>query len=124
MNRPLPMVTGAGEGNRTLVLSLGSFSSTIELHPLCPGREDALSPRRGLYIIPAGCDLQTYLATDHLMEVSTLSRWEISPLSPPLQRGIRFLHHPLPTTASDDLAIILVCQIGQTLHWAYRVPHK
>ena len=25
---------GAGEGNRTLVLSLGSFCSTIELHPL------------------------------------------------------------------------------------------
>ncbi len=24
---------GAGEGNRTLVLSLGSFCSTIELHP-------------------------------------------------------------------------------------------
>ena len=27
---------GAGEGNRTLVISLGSYSSTIELHP----RED------------------------------------------------------------------------------------
>ena len=26
--------TGAGEGNRTLVVSLGSFCSTIELHPL------------------------------------------------------------------------------------------
>src|SRR5689334_18358718 len=25
---------GAGEGNRTLVVSLGSFCSTIELHPL------------------------------------------------------------------------------------------
>ncbi len=24
---------GAGEGNRTLVVSLGSFCSTIELHP-------------------------------------------------------------------------------------------
>ena len=24
---------GAGEGNRTLVVSLGSFYSTIELHP-------------------------------------------------------------------------------------------
>ena len=27
---------GAGEGNRTLVVSLGSFCSTIELHPQCP----------------------------------------------------------------------------------------
>jgi hypothetical protein len=27
---------GAGEGNRTLVLSLGSFCSTIELHPPAP----------------------------------------------------------------------------------------
>ena len=28
-----PFLTGAGEGNRTLVVSLGSFCSTIELHP-------------------------------------------------------------------------------------------
>jgi hypothetical protein len=27
-------VTGAGEGNRTLVVSLEGFCSTIELHPL------------------------------------------------------------------------------------------
>ena len=32
---------GAGEGNRTLVLSLGSFSSAIELHPL--GKCDILT---------------------------------------------------------------------------------
>ena len=38
-------LNGAGEGNRTLVCSLGSCRSTIELHPLCPGREDALAPR-------------------------------------------------------------------------------
>jgi hypothetical protein len=29
-------LTGAGEGNRTLVVSLGSFCSTIELHPHHP----------------------------------------------------------------------------------------
>ena len=29
-----PLLLGAGEGNRTLVLSLEGFSSTIELHPL------------------------------------------------------------------------------------------
>src|SRR6266702_2123127 len=28
------MDIGAGEGNRTLVVSVGSFGSTIELHPL------------------------------------------------------------------------------------------
>src|SRR4030095_2634816 len=28
-----PDARGAGEGNRTLVVSLGSFCSTIELHP-------------------------------------------------------------------------------------------
>ena len=28
---------GAGEGNRTLVVSLEGFCSTIELHPLAPG---------------------------------------------------------------------------------------
>ena len=33
-----PTKTGAGEGNRTLVLSLEGFSSTIELHPHGVGR--------------------------------------------------------------------------------------
>jgi hypothetical protein len=34
-------IAGAGEGNRTLVVSLEGFCSTIELHPLDvgPGRE-------------------------------------------------------------------------------------
>ena len=31
-------VNGAGEGNRTLVCSLGSCRSTIELHPLCQNK--------------------------------------------------------------------------------------
>ena len=31
-----PNETGAGEGNRTLVISLEGFCSTIELHPLFP----------------------------------------------------------------------------------------
>src|SRR5882762_1285132 len=31
--RPLGERAGAGEGNRTLVVSLGSFCSAIELHP-------------------------------------------------------------------------------------------
>ena len=46
------------------------------------------------------------------------------PLSAPLQDGIRFFHHPLPTTTSDDLAGVLVRHTGQTSSWAYRVPHK
>jgi hypothetical protein len=32
--RPRPIRSGAGEGNRTLVISLEGFCSTIELHPL------------------------------------------------------------------------------------------
>src|SRR3954466_4588998 len=45
--------TGAGEGNRTLVVSLGSFCSAIELHPRSPrrlkirGAPDAFKSRRG-----------------------------------------------------------------------------
>ena len=31
----LPYLPGAGEGNRTLVVSLEGFCSTIELHPHC-----------------------------------------------------------------------------------------
>src|SRR5687768_16667374 len=45
------VVAGAGEGNRTLVVSLEGFCSTIELHPpgLCPARDPAhfrFYPRR------------------------------------------------------------------------------
>ena len=35
------LIPGAGEGNRTLVLSLEGFSSTIELHPPAGGRGPA-----------------------------------------------------------------------------------
>ena len=45
--------SGAGEGNRTLVSSLGSYSSTIELHPrpaptlrFCQARRNAAVHRR------------------------------------------------------------------------------
>src|ERR1700730_15771088 len=34
----LSKCAGAGEGNRTLVVSLEGFCSTIELHPPCPNR--------------------------------------------------------------------------------------
>ena len=35
--KPVPLtLTGAGEGNRTLVVSLENFCSTIELHPQRP----------------------------------------------------------------------------------------
>jgi hypothetical protein len=46
------------------------------------------------------------------------------PLSAPLQDGIRFFHHPLPTTAADNLTVTLVCHTGQTPRWAYHVPYK
>ena len=38
-------VSGAGEGNRTPVTSLGSLRSTIELHPRCNTKIENLSPR-------------------------------------------------------------------------------
>ena len=37
-------VSGAGEGNRTLVVSLGSFCSTIELHPPGEGAAESGGP--------------------------------------------------------------------------------
>lgn len=46
------------------------------------------------------------------------------PLSAPLQDGIRFFHHPLPTTAADNLTVTLVRQTGRTPRWAYHVPYK
>jgi hypothetical protein len=35
--------TGAGEGNRTLVVSLENFCSTIELHPQRPNKQQAFN---------------------------------------------------------------------------------
>ena len=40
------MQTGAGEGNRTLVVSLENFCSTIELHPQCPKQQSAPNNNR------------------------------------------------------------------------------
>ena len=40
---------GAGEGNRTLVISLEGFCSTIELHPL--KFEDYIIPPRGTFLL-------------------------------------------------------------------------
>ena len=43
--------TGAGEGNRTLVVSLENFCSTIELHPQCPQPTKAPPTQRPLQAI-------------------------------------------------------------------------
>lgn len=49
-----------------------------------------------------------HFVANYLMEVCPLSRGVMSqPLSPPLQRGIRFLHRHLPTSRSVALAIDL-----------------
>ena len=44
---PRPPMNGAGEGNRTLVVSLEGFCSTIELHP--PSNFELPSTRRSRY---------------------------------------------------------------------------
>ena len=47
--------SGAGEGNRTLVLSLGSSCSTIELHPREAGLSSTAQGKRKLQIVgPCG----------------------------------------------------------------------
>ncbi|WP_241677504.1 hypothetical protein [Phocaeicola dorei] len=49
-----------------------------------------------------------HFVANYLMEVCPLSRGVMpQPLSPPLQRGIRFLHRHLPTSRSVALAIDL-----------------
>ena len=118
-------LNGAGEGNRTLVACLGSTSSTIELHPPCPLRDGRTGPRRGdSASSPFGC-LGTDLSRDRLpcgSQHAFASGRSLHPLSDPLQTGLCFLHDPLPSAASDDLAAVFVCQIGQTPHGAYPVP--
>ena len=44
-NSKCSFVTGAGEGNRTLVISLEGFSSTIELHPQRINNNNLLHPQ-------------------------------------------------------------------------------
>ena len=51
-----PYVCGAGEGNRTLVLSLEGFSSTIELHPANPTR--STSPATAFHLVGKGSNLR------------------------------------------------------------------
>ena len=43
--------TGAGEGNRTLVISLEGFSSTIELHPQRPPLQPLISKFNSLPVV-------------------------------------------------------------------------
>ena len=66
-------LNGAGEGNRTLIVCLGSTSSTIELHPLCPVRISAVLSQEN-NVTPIGDSAQTYLAIGYHVEVCTLSR--------------------------------------------------
>jgi hypothetical protein len=54
-----PPATGAGEGNRTLVISLEGFCSTIELHPPCTTQDNNNSTshvlrRQPRYVIQDG----------------------------------------------------------------------
>ena len=68
-------LNGAGEGNRTLVVGLGSLCSTIELHP--PSSQKGwthCSPKGTAHRPLSGFSVQTYLAIGYHVEVSTLSR--------------------------------------------------
>lgn len=82
-------------------------------------------PRRGKAFAPSGWSVED-LSRDRLPRRSQhafASGRSLHPLSAPLQRSIRFICDPLPTTASEHLAAIFVCRAGQTLCWVYPVPH-
>lgn len=111
--------SGAGEGNRTLASCLGSNSSTIELHP--PRARQGIDAPKGSRS-PLGMSLRS-LSSDRPPGGSQhsfgLGR-SFHPLSPRLQRGVRLLHHPIPTWSSFLLAENLVAEA--TTSWAYHVP--
>ena len=117
---------GAGDGNRTHTVGLGSRSSTIELRPHDPETEDTLTPRRG-QMRPRGVGRsQACLATGHHAEVGTLSGrgHHFIPVSVRLQDDVRFLRNPLPATVSPDLAACLVHhgrRVGLTL---FRIDNR
>jgi hypothetical protein len=67
---------------------------------------------------PASNDFSNALVMKDLPEVCSLSRRaNLEPVSPPLQRGLRFLQHPLPAAPSVGLATALPRgeRIGLTL---------
>src|SRR5208282_4501392 len=66
-------LSGAGEGNRTLVTWLGTRSSAIELHPPGPLKDGRTAPE-GTTRRSSRVSVQTYLAIGYHMEVSPLSR--------------------------------------------------
>ena len=100
---------------------MGSFSSAIELRP--PGPEGSTHSEE--YISPLG-RLGAGLSPDRPPRGSQHpfgSGQSLHPLSAPLQRGIRFLHDPLPTAAALGLAAELVACCHATPRWAYPVPY-
>lgn len=108
-------------GRDSQVARLGSFSSTIELRP--PGPEGSDAPRR-IHRHPraVGAGLSPERPPRGSQHPFGSGR-SLHPLSAPLQRGIRFLHDPLPTAASPGLAAGFVARCRATPHWAYPVPY-
>jgi hypothetical protein len=91
--------TGAGDGNRTHVSSLGSCSSTIELHP--PDRDSPSDTFRVTGIVPPPAGLDNCGLSSDRLPAGSLPRSRggaiVSSLCGPLQTAFRFLRHPLPS---------------------------
>src|SRR5215471_16137148 len=89
MGRIVPFV-GAGEGNRTLVISLEGFCSTIELHPPSVSKIPVyprVPPRRGALATGGGGRIRTYVGarpTD--LQSAPFSRSGTPPAEPEILR--------------------------------------
>src|SRR5688572_30765346 len=93
MGRIWNMVAGAGEGNRTLVISLEGFCSTIELHPPAVTSKKSLHPEKNPRRRPGGGGwIRTNVGarpTD--LQSAPFSRSGTPPAEPEIMRIIRRL---------------------------------
>ncbi len=71
--------SGAGEGNRTLVLSLEGFSSTIELHPLNPIPAFEPKPHRSVELLVEGEGFEPSKAEPSDLQSDPVDRLGIPP---------------------------------------------
>ena len=116
-------LSGAGEGNRTLVLSLEGFSSTIELHP--PDSKRSNSPPRNASRRHSYCANCWWRGKDSNLRTQRGQIYSLLPLTtrPPLQRNsglsseIRRLSMAVLLCSAAPFA--RVHEIGRQ-HWAGR----
>ena len=97
--RKKPIFPGAGEGNRTLVVSLEGFCSTIELHPRIEPEPERCSPQSET--IPGSLSLDQWLVEGEGFEPSKAEPTDLQSVpfdrsgTPPTKRAMIAISVPM-----------------------------